>query len=313
MSGLVPAAIGPLGRRVSRPRALVAAALLCVPLYVAESQPGSRVGHCIDSIPESVMKRVPVYVAAEIADPDPASPLAVSSVDLLTQALAEQARALLGAGAGQLPPGEPVVGWRQLEHGLLVVARRDGRLTWSVQPPASLTGNQIDDAGAQHLARALQAARTKGEAFLWDDELKRDSVSWLVRLEPAVLALDGTVTPPGLRAGFPVFTVRAPAIQAPDVERMRTNYPMVRVRGFSGTVRLQFVIDTAGRAIPSTIRGIWPTNEARLVGPQRFAYDSVVRVMQIALEDARFAPARIGSCALSQLVQQAFTYRPPVR
>jgi hypothetical protein len=95
-----------------------------------------------------------------------------------------------------------------------------------------------------------------------------------------------------------------------DVEQMRTNYPMVRIRGFSGTVRLQFVIDTAGRAVPSTIRDVWPANETRLVGPPRFAYDSVVRVMQLALGGARFVPARIGRCAVSQLVQQAFTYRP---
>jgi hypothetical protein len=313
MSGRRPADTGSIGRHALRLFALLAPAWSCVPMRVAHAQQTPRAARCIDSIPESVMKRVPVYVAAEVADADPASPVAVSSMDLLTQALAEQARALLGAGAGQLPPGEPAVGWRQLEHRLLVVARRDGHLTWSVQTPPSLTGNEIDDAGARHLARALESARAKGEAFLWDDELKRDSVSWLVRLEPALLTPDGTVTPPVLRAGFPVFSVRAPMIQAPDVERMRTNYPMVRIRGFSGTVRLQFVIDTAGRAIPSTIRSVWPANEARLVGPPRFAYDSVVRVMQVALEDARFAPARIGGCAVGQLVQQAFTYRPPPR
>jgi hypothetical protein len=32
--------------------------------------------------------------------------------------------------------------------------------------------------------------------------------------------------------------------------------------------------------------------------------------MQLSLEDARFAPARIGPCLVNQLVQQAFTYRP---
>ena len=290
--------------------AAIIVAAIARPAAVAAQQAAPRRAACLDSIPAEAMKRVPVYAAAEIADADPAPPMAVASMDLLTQALAEQARTLLGAGAGQLPPGEPVIGWRQLEHQLLVVARRDGRLSWSVQPPQWLSDNHIDDAGAQHLARALQAARTKGEAFLWDEGLRRDSVSWLVRLEPAAIADDGTVTPPGLRAGFPVFSVRTPPIQAADVERIRTNYPMVRIRGFSGTVRLQFVIDTTGRAVPSTIRGIWPANEARLVGPPKFAYDSVVRVMQLALEDARFAPARIGRCTVSQLVQQAFTYRP---
>jgi hypothetical protein len=288
---------------------LVAGAIARPAVAIAQAAPPRRAS-CLDSIPADALKRVPVYAAAEIADADPATPAAVASMDLLTQAVAEQARALLGAGTGQLPPGEPAVGWRQLEHQLLVVARRNGRLSWSVQAPPWLSENNIDDAGARHLARALDAARTKGDAFLWDEGVQRDSVSWLVRLEPAAFAEDGTVTPPGLRAGFPVFSVRTPPMQAADVERIRTNYPMVRIRGFSGTVRLQFVIDTAGRAVPSTIRGIWPANEPRLVGPQKFAYDSVVRVMQLALEDARFAPARIGRCTVSQLVQQAFTYRP---
>jgi hypothetical protein len=265
---------------------------------------------CLDSIPQSVMKRVPVYAAAEIADVDPVSAAVVASMDVLTQALAEQARALLGADAGQLPPGEPSITWRQLEHNLLVVAHRDGRLTWRVQPPAWLSDQSLGDAGARHLGRALDAARQKGEAFLWDDALKRDSLTWLVRLEPATLAAEGTVVPPSLRAGFPIFTVMSPPILAADVERLRTNFPMVRVRGFAGTVRLQFVIDTAGRAISSTIRGVWPPNEARLVGPPKFAYDSVVRVVQLSLEDARFVPARIGGCVVSQLVQQAFVYRP---
>lgn len=290
--------------------ALIAAAAIACPGVVTGQLSTTRRAACLDSIPAEALKRVPVYVAAEIADGDPVPPAAVASMDLLTQAVAEQARALLGAGPGQLPPGEPSVGWRQLDHQLLVVARRDGRLSWTVQPPQWLSDQSIDDAGAQQLAHALQAARKNGEAFLWDDAVKRDSISWLVRLEPALLGEDGTITPPGLRAGFPVFSVRMPPIQVADVQRIRTNYPMVRIRGFAGTVRLQFVIDTAGRAVPSTIRSIWPANEARLVGPPKFAYDSVVRVMQLSLEDARFAPARIGRCTVSQLVQQAFTYRP---
>lgn len=277
---------------------------------VAAAQPRSSTAVCLDSIPLSAMKRVPVYAAAEIADADPVPPIAVASMDLLTQAVAEQARALLGAGAGQLPPGEPSITWRQLDHQLFVVAHRDGRVVSRVRPPIWLSDQSLGDSGARHLGRALDAARAKGEAFFWDDALKRDSITWLVRLEPAALDEGGQVTPPALRAGFPVFSVLIPASQPADVERIRTNFPMVRIRGFSGTVRLQFVIDTTGRAVPSTIRGVWPPNEARLVGPARFAYDSVVRVMQLSLEDARFAPARIGRCTVNQLVQQAFTYRP---
>lgn len=95
-------------------------------------------------------------------------------------------------------------------------------------------------ANCRHLGRALDTARANGEAFFWDDALQRDSITWLVRLQPATLGEDGQVTVPPLRAGFPVFSVP----------------------------------------------------------------------MQLSLEDARFAPARIGPCLVNGLVLQAFTYRP---
>jgi hypothetical protein len=104
--------------------------------------------------------------------------------------------------------------------------------------------------------------------------------------------------------------VLMPPSQAPEVDRIRTNFPMMRTRGYAGNVRMQFVIDTSGRAIPSTIRDVWPANEPRVVGPPAFAYDTLVRTMRITLQDARFAPARLGGCVVSQLVQQAFNYRP---
>ena len=293
-------------RAASLPSTLALAVALSAPATMT----AQRAVRCVDSIPAAAMTRVPVYAAAEVADAVPVSTAVVASVDLHTQALAEQLRALLGAAPGQLPPGDPVIGWRQLDHQLRVTAHRDGRLAWRVEAPAWLSDQSLGDEGARQLARALDTARRNGEVFVWDDALQRDSLTWIVRLEPAALAVSGTITPPRLRAGFPVFTVPSPAIEPADVERMRTSFPMVSIRGFAGTVRLQFVIDTTGRAVPSTIRGIWPPNEARLVGPPAFAYDSLVRIMRISLEAARFMPARIGRCTIAQLVQQAFTYRP---
>lgn len=291
------------------PWALLLCASLTIPRAIADAQDGRRAA-CLDSIPAASMKRIPVYAAAEVGDSDPVPPGAVASMDLLTQAVAEHARALLGAGPGQLPPGEPTISWRHLEHRLRIVAHRDGRLTWRVEAPAWLSERSTGDSAAQHLARALASVRAGRESFLWDDALRGDSLAWLIRLEPAALTEDGTVTPPSLRAGFPVFSVLTPALVPADVEHMRTNYPMVRIRGFAGTVRVQFVIDTGGRALSSTIRDVWPSSEPRLSGPPRFAYDSVMRVMRLALEGARFVPARIGRCTVSQLVQQTFTYRP---
>ena len=265
---------------------------------------------CLDSIPTSTMKRVPVFATPELLEGDVVSTAVLASIDAFTQAAAEQARALLGAGADQLPPGEPAVTWRQLDHQLRVVAHRDGRLEWRVERPAWVSDQSVGDSGLRHLGRAIAEARRTGEAFLWNDDLTRDSLAWLIRLVPAVHGVDGVVQPPALRSGFPVFHVLAPPVATPGVDRLRTNFPMVRIRGFAGTVRLQFVIDTAGRADPASIRSVWPSNEPRLSGPPAFAYDSIVRVMRGAVKDARFEPARIGPCTVSQLVQQSFTYRP---
>lgn len=291
-------------------RALMLVAMLANADVGAAQQLVPRRSVCLDGIPATAMKRVPVYAAAEIADGDVVSASVIMSIDLFTQVVAEQARTLLGAGPGQLPPGEPSVTWRQLDHRLRVIAHRDGRLAWRVDLPSWLSDGSLGDSGVRHLGVAIDAARRNGESFLWDDGLARDSIAWVVRLEPATFGEDGAVAPPALRSGFPVFTVLAPSTLAAEVGRLRTNFPMVRVRGFSGTVRLQFVIDTAGRADPATIRSVWPPNEPRLAGPPSFAYDSVVRVMLGAVKDARFAPARVGSCIVHQLVQQAFTYQP---
>jgi hypothetical protein len=293
---------------------LVAALILAVAVArsspVQGQDPAPRRASCLDSIPVAAMRRVPVYAAADVAEEQSVGTATAASMDLLTQAVAEQTRMLLGASPGQLPPGEPAITWRELDHRLLVIAYRDGRLTWRVQPPGWISDQSVGPSGARQLERAMELARRNGALFVWDDALRRDSLAWVIRLEPAVLNEGGAITPPSLRAGFPVFSVLAPPILPADVERIRTNFPMVRIRGFSGTVRLQFVIDTMGRVVPATIRGVLPRNDARLVGPQGFAYDSLVRVMRIALEDARFVPARIGPCTVNQLVQQAFTYRP---
>jgi hypothetical protein len=275
----------------------------------AQSAPSAR-NRCLDSVPLPTMKRVPVYATAELVEGDVVSRAVIAGIDLFTQAAAERARALLGAAPNQLPPGEPAVTWRQLDHELRVVAYRDGRFAWRVEPPAWLSDQSLGDSGVRLLGRAIDDARRKGEAFLWSDELARDSLTWVIRLAPSTLGEDGSVQAPTLRSGFPVFHVFTPPVIPAGVDRLRTNFPMVRIRGFAGTVRLQFVIDTAGRADPNSIRGVWPTNEPRLTGPPAFAYDSIVRVMRGAVKDARFAPARIGSCTINQLVQQSFTYRP---
>lgn len=295
-----------------RHRVRCAAITLLIPvaLHAQRAAPTARRSGCIDSISASAMRRVPVYATAELEGVPLGRAMLLASADNFTQSIAEAARTLLGAGPGQLPPGEPTVTWRHLDHRIAVVARRDGRLTWSVQPPVWTSDQDLGDDGARLLGRALDATRAKGQSFLYDADVAADSISWVIRIESSALGADGSVTPPHLRAGFPVFTVMTPFVEMAYVDRLRTTFPMMRIRGYSGGVRMQFVIDTSGRAIPSTIRDLWPATERRPIGGPAFAYDSLVRTMRIALEGASFVPARIGGCLVSQLVQQAFNYTP---
>jgi hypothetical protein len=87
-----------------------------------------------------------------------------------------------------------------------IVAHRDGRLSWRVQRPLWMSDQSLGSQGAELLGHALDSAKAKGEAFLWTDELRGDSIGWTMRLDPATTDADGAVIPPTLRAGFPVFT-----------------------------------------------------------------------------------------------------------
>jgi hypothetical protein len=111
-------------------RAVIFGVALAIPSATLARQRAPLPSRCLDSIPASSMRRAPVYAAAELEGAPPEGPMPPAGVDLLTQAAA---RMLLGAGAGQPPPGDD----RHLAapRRIAVVARRDGRLSWSVQPP----------------------------------------------------------------------------------------------------------------------------------------------------------------------------------
>ena len=75
-------------------------------------------------------------------------------------------------------------------------------------------------------------------------------------------------------------------------------YPSsMRAAGIEGRVVAQFVVDAKGRAVKESIRIVSSTND--LFG------ESVRK----AIEQMRFAPARIGSKPVSQMVQQLFVFK----
>lgn len=264
---------------------------------------------CLDAIPASTLRRVPVYLTARLVDSSGSHSTLRDGVDLLTQSVAKTTLALLGAGDGVLPAAEPTVTWRSLESEVLVVARRDGRISWKVKPPTRPSVVHVDDKGAEIVGRALDSVQARGETLVFPATVTVDSISWLLQLKRAGLDEAGEPRVPKLRMGFLVFSVLSPRERQVSVERVRVRYPPdLRNSGFTGRILMQFVVDTTGHAVPSTIRDLFPAGTPPLSTDEQVAYEQFLRYTRQALELGWFKPASLGGCPVPQLVQQPFSF-----
>jgi TonB family protein len=96
------------------------------------------------------------------------------------------------------------------------------------------------------------------------------------------------------------FQVEQPVRFAPGSPHPR--YPdALRAADVKGTVLAQFVVDTSGRAEPSTFK---------VLKTDRQEFTDAVKA---GLRDMRFIPAEVGGRKVKQLVQQPFTFAPDNR
>lgn len=103
---------------------------------------------------------------------------------------------------------------------------------------------------------------------------------------------------PAIQPGKVAYDSREVDRQVAAVAGIAPEYPAsLRAAGIEGEVRAQFVVDESGRAEIGSLRILSSTNEL-------FA-EAVKR----ALPKMKFIPARIGSRAVAQMVQQAFVFR----
>jgi hypothetical protein len=276
---------------------------------IADSSPAYGRSSCLDTIPASAMTRVPVYAAASPADSTSASArAALPSADVLTQLAAERVRAMLGASEGKLPAGEPAVTWRGLDAELRLTGYRDGRYVWTIGGADTTARGR---AGAALLGRALAAVQADGELFAWLDGTPGDSAAFVIALHRPDVDRAGKLTLPKLRLAVPVLSVAAPWDE--PAGKIRSNvspkYPRrPREMNIVGSVILQFVIDTTGRADMSTVRDLWPRDRPRLTGDFGAAYDEFLEAARAALPRYRFTPMRIGGCVVRQRVQLPFEW-----
>jgi hypothetical protein len=152
--------------------------------------------------------------------------------------------------------------------------------------------------------------RDGGPWFLWPDSTL-DSLVFDLKLRVPLVDHEGPavfVVP--VRNGVPVFTVLRPWGESAHVIRPpHVWYPQGLDRsGVEGSLVVQFVVDTNGRADPATVRDLWPSDRPRLTGELGAYYDRFLGTVKSALEDARFQPANVGGCPIRQIVKMPFTF-----
>jgi hypothetical protein len=261
---------------------------------------------CFTSIARETMHREPDYLLAKM--PAHTDSAFISQADLMAQDVAAEMRTLLGAQGADIPAADSIMAWYAVPSLLTVIAHADGHVTRQIR--ATLW----DTTAAALLARAFDAARARDFALLlWPKSSTSDSVVVRLFLRAEGMKDDNrhlVATEPGMR--FRVFSLlqpeASPAIPLPN--QPPPTYPQENESSrVGGTVLMQLVVDTLGRAIPASIRDLWPASTPRLQGYEAQEYDAFVRSTTHWLQQIRFQPARIGNCLVKQLVQQPLEFK----
>lgn len=270
---------------------------------------------CVDALPRTAFRRTMVYLVADHAG-EPFAPVPDTgflAVRLATESIAWQARNLLGAPEGLLPPPDTLVNWKNLGRHLHLVGHRDGRITWSY--PSDTPGHRplrdtVGEAPLALLGRAVDTALARKEFFPWPEGVEGDSIPFLIRFDFPQLDVDGKPEKMRGQHASPLLEVRVPSMSPVLPDRMgRIRYPEEMQRmGVRGTIVMQFVVDTTGIPVDESVRDLWPDRVPRLRGHEARWYAQFVRETKRGLQASRYKPARIGGCAVRQLVQQPFTF-----
>jgi hypothetical protein len=305
---------------MTRPRTTLAAALAAPLLLLAPSaaRAQSRAGvtplfdasadSCLAALPDSERARVPVYESLTMVDSGYNT--APPAVENLMQVIADQVQVMLGAKSPVLARGEPRVGWRDLDPGMLVVWRRDGGLAWYVDD-APLRADTARARGAWLLADALESARAAGDFVMtWPTGNTADSIRFRLDLAWPWVDSVGTIHPAHVAVAVPVFSVEVPRERPFGFRNgMRPpRWPTTMLTAVEGTLIAQYVVDTTGRAEMSTFESVWPSDKPKPAGFIADYYDAFLKNIRIAVRDAEFNPERYGSCTVRQRVKQWFFF-----
>lgn len=257
---------------------------------------------CLRAVPESTGLLVTAYLGIPASDSVP--PALRDQVNNFAVTLDDEMRHALGSLSDTLPyVSRRTPGFMTTSAHLVV--RRDGTFDWSTADTA-----QWSRRTRQLLLDALQARRKAGDMIVWPDEVPGDSARMRLYVSLASLVNGKLIGDEVLPLAIPVFTTRVLAEKPASVKHsVSPQYPLRnRNDGWIGTVNMQFVVDTSGRADESTIRDIWPKGAPSLRDDQRDVYAAFMKAAIEGIRGSTFYPAELAGCKVRQVVQQAFVF-----
>lgn len=279
-------------------------------------RPDSARYPCREATPASELVRVPYYLEATTVDSS--ARRALPGADAFVRTLAGHFRALLGATAGATPAADSVLRWWNASAWVRFVARADGTFHWRSADEvlrsrgdsgAARSTSAEREAGAELLERALGRMREADEVFYWPDGVEMDSATFVLQVHHPGVGRKGVVAPFEARYAVELFTLpTASETPVEPIKAPRVHFPSSALGRADATIVLNFVVDTNGRAVPETIRDVWPVGVPKPTGDLARHYDAFLRTVTKALLGARFEPARVGRCPVRQLVQQPFIF-----
>lgn len=261
---------------------------------------------CVNNIPASARSRVPVFIEASA----PVDPLGLlPQADFFTQAVGVRIRELLGGQGPDLPEADSVLAWNLLWGQLTVTAHQNQKPTWSMRSKSNGV-DSLPHSALGLLRRAVEDVVASGETIMMPENASPDSMDFGLSFLAPTVDRSGKTIPLKARQPIPVFTIAVAWTRPVEVKRNPViDYPSpIGLKKYVGTVKLGYVVDPTGRVDASTIEDLWPPGVAQPSPDILRAYNGFVAAARNGLATARFSPASIGGCVVSQRVLHSFQF-----
>lgn len=257
---------------------------------------------CLRAVPKTAGRPATAYLGVPAADSISAPVRALA--DNFADVIAGEIRRELGA-VGDTLPEIPPLSAGLASASVTLVLKRNAPLAWTDSDTSARSRRT-----RQMLLDALETAKNAGETIIWPQDLPGDSAHVRLHIDVPSLINGTLVGDEALPVAIPVYATRVLEEKPAAVRRgVQPSYPERNRRGaWSGTVIMQFVIDTTGRAEQGTMKDVWPRNVPRLKPELTDIYDDFLHAAKESIPGSTYYPAEIAGCKVRQVVRQAFIF-----